>query len=134
MFERNFVKRICQGFLIAIAICLSIAISQPSLAQGDFKFRADIISLQSRIGRLEQEVSRLRSSNSRASNSTAPIKSPANTPNSNITIVSPPEVDGQIIGRSDPLYERFATLLIELKEDVKNLDRRLTEIEDKASS
>ena len=47
---------------------------------------------------------------------------------------NPPVVNGQAIGRSDPLYERLATLLIELKEDVKNLDRRLVDLENKASS
>ena len=43
-------------------------------------------------------------------------------------------VNGQAIGNSDPLYERFATLLIELKEDVRNIDQRLTKIEQQSTA
>jgi len=122
--------KICLGLLVAIAIYLSMAIGSPSLAQANLNLKSDIISLRSRISRLEQEVTRLRSSNSRSLDRTARIEQSRQIPNP--TNISPPEVNGQVIGRSDPLYEKFATLLIELKEDVKNLDRRLTEIENKA--
>lgn len=125
--KRHLASQIFRGTLIAIAICLIIAIGQPSLAQADFGLKSDIISLKSRLSRLEQQVNRLSSSNSRSLDRTA-IQQPK-SPNSNRLNISPPVVDGRIIGRSDPLYEKFATLLIELKEDVKNLDRRLTEIE-----
>ena len=90
--------------------------------------RSDITSLNSRIRRLEQEVSRLRSFG-RGLNPAPPRRNLPARPIPNPTFVNPPVVNGEAIGRSDPLYERFATLLIELKEDVKSLDRRLSELE-----
>ena len=133
--NRRLVNKICLSLVLAIAIYLPIVISQPSLAQTDFNLKSDIITLQSRISRLEQEVGRLRSSNSKTSNraTATKVEPPASPPNSNFTIVNPPEVNGEIIGRSDPLYEKLATLAIELKEDIQNLDRRLTKVEKKAS-
>ena len=111
------------------------AIAHPSIAQSNLNLNSDVISLRARITRLEQEVNSLRN------NSFTPPPSPRikpQQPNSNSaperpTIVNPTIVDGRAIGKSDPLYERLATLLIELKEDVRNLDRRLTEIEQSSS-
>ena len=131
--KRRLVGQICLVFSFAIAICLFIAIARPSLAQADFKLQSDIISLKARISRLEQEVNRLRSdlrspnrsNNNRVERPTPPSRSHYNSGN-------PPVVDGAI-GRSDPLYERLATLIVELKEDVKNLDRRLSDLEHKSS-
>jgi hypothetical protein len=50
------------------------------------------------------------------------------------TTVNPPVVNGEAIGTSDPLYQRLATLVIELKEDVKSIDRRLSKIEKQTAS
>ncbi|MGL5836400.1 MAG: hypothetical protein ACRC1Z_24710 [Waterburya sp.] len=128
---RNFRFTICLSFLLISLSYLLPTVNQPLLAQSDFRLESDIISLKSRINRLEQEVNYLRSStNSRNSGSrflelTPPKPNqPSAPPNSGITIV-----DGKVIGRSDPLYSRLATLLIELKEQVNNIDRRLTVIE-----
>lgn len=128
---RNFLLTICLSFILISLIYLVPTLNQPLLAQSDLSLKSDIISLESRLNRLEQEVTRLRSSSSSSQinvpaaelkeRSTPPV--PRNT-TGNITVV-----DGQIIGRTDPLYSRLATLLIELKEEVTSLDRRLTEIE-----
>ena len=129
MLQRNFIKRIFLVSILAIAIFCFITINQPSSAQSNLNLRSDIISLNSRISRLEQEVNRLRSFGRGLNPAPPKAKQPARPLNPNPTIINPPVVDGESIGRSDPLYERFATLLIELKEDVKNLDRRLSELE-----
>ena len=104
----------------------------PVIAQSNFNLKSDIISLQARISRLEQEVSRLRSSAVSPSPRSIKPKQPTPNPAPRPTIINPPVVDGRAIGKSDPFYERLATLLIELKEDVRDLDRRLTEIEQTA--
>jgi hypothetical protein len=105
-------------------------LNQPVLAQSDLSLKSDIISLESRLNRLEQEVTRLRSSTSSQINVPATeLKEPSTPPASRTTTGNPAVVDGQIIGRTDPLYSRLATLLIELREEVTSLDRRLTEIE-----
>jgi hypothetical protein len=134
---RNFLLTICLSFLLISLIYLMPTVNQPLLAQSDLNLKSDIISLQSRISRLEQEVNYLRSSRSSSNSSfqspdltpTKP-KQPSTSPTDRrTTIINPPVVDGQVIGRSDPLYSKLATLLIELKEEVRNLDRRLTTIE-----
>jgi hypothetical protein len=38
-------------------------------------------------------------------------------------------VEGEVVGRSDPLFERLATLVIELKEDFQKLERRVQVLE-----
>lgn len=128
---RNFILTICLSFILISLIYLVPTLNQPLLAQSDLSLKSDIISLESRLNRLEQEVTRLRSSSSSSQiNVPAAELKERSTPSvsrnttGNITVV-----DGQIIGRTDPLYSRLATLLIELKDEVKSLDRRLTEIE-----
>ena len=129
--KRRLVDRICLCLVVAIAICF-LSLFQPSLAQTDFGLKSDIISLKSRLARLEQEVTTLRS-NLRSPNHNNRVKQPT-PPRSNYTSGNPPIVNGQAIGPSDPLYERLATLLVELKEDVKNIDRRLKDLEDNSSA
>jgi hypothetical protein len=135
---RNFLLTICLSFLLISLIYLIPTVNQPLLAQSDLNLKSDIISLQSRISRLEQEVNYLRSSRSTRNSSfqspdltATKLKQPSTPPTDRTTIINPPVVDGQAIGRSDPLYSKLATLLIELKEEVRNLDRRLTAIEKK---
>lgn len=128
---RSFRLSICLSFLLISLIYLLPTVNQPLLAQSDLSIKSDIISLESRINRLEQEVNYLRSSTiSRSSSSQSPRQTPpkpnqpSTPPNSGTTIV-----DGKVIGSIDPLYSRLATLIIELKEEVRNIDQRLTAIE-----
>jgi hypothetical protein len=130
--SRNFLLTICLSFLLISLTYLISTVNQPLLAESDLSLKSDITSLESRINRLEQEVNYLRSSrSSRTSSSQSFDLNPPQPkpPTSRTTIVNPPVVDGQAIGRTDPLYSRLATLLIELKEEVNNLDRRLTAVE-----
>lgn len=127
---RNFIVTICLSFILISLTYVFPTSNQPLLAQSDLNLQSDIISLQARISRLEQEVSSLRSSNSRSLELTPPKPNQPPTPPKDRTIIgNPPAVDGQVVGRSDPLYARLATLLVELKEEVRSLDRRLTKIE-----
>jgi hypothetical protein len=132
--SRNFLLTICLSFLLISLTYLIVPVDRPLLAQSDLSLKSDITSLQSRISRLEQEVNYLRSRSSRSSRSSSSQSLDLNAaqpkqPTSRTTIVNPPVVDGQVIGRTDPLYNRLATLLIELREDVNQIDRRLTAVE-----
>ncbi len=131
---RTWIVRICLGCCVAIAIFASGGAieTSPVSAQSNL-INSDIISLRSRVNRLEQEINQLRYS-VRADNSRPAKKLPIpnrSTPDSRPTVVNPPIVNGQAVGQSDPMYERLATLLIELKEDVRNINERLTKIEQK---
>jgi hypothetical protein len=128
---RNFRLTICLSILLISLSYLLPTVNQPLLAQSDLSLKSELSSLESRINRLEQEVNSLGSSrtslNSR-SQSSEPTRPKPNQ------IYSPPNygttvIDGKVVGRSDPLYSRLATLLIELKEEVSNIDQRLTVIE-----
>jgi BMFP domain-containing protein YqiC len=88
------------------------------MAQSDTAVRSELTSLRNRISRLESQVSRLGGASPR---SVSPSQtSPPNTPRI---------VDGQAIGESDPMFERLATLVIEIREDVRNLDKRVKTLE-----
>ena len=123
---RKFIFRICLScFFIAVIFIYPTFVNSPGLAQSDLNLRSDIISLQARISRLEQEVSQLRGSLNKPNSRPARTERSTPTP----TIINPPVVNGEAIGSSDPLYERLATLVIELKEDVRNIEQRLSEVE-----
>ncbi len=108
------------GIIIGLFWLCFLANISPMLASDPQRvLRSDFRNLETRIRTLEAEVRRLQGSTSLSSLS-------PNSPNS-----YPQIVDGELIGRSDPLMERFATLLIELKEQVKQLENRVTQLENK---
>ncbi|AFZ34185.1 hypothetical protein Sta7437_0585 [Stanieria cyanosphaera PCC 7437] len=110
--------------IIAIFLAINLSSHQKILSQSSTEFSGEISSLRSRISRLESDVRRLNQMNLRSDRAyTQPSQE------SLPSISNPPSVNGQSIGRSDPMFERLATLLIELKEDVRNFDQRLTTIE-----
>ena len=116
-------KKILSVIVLTILISLMMisTANNPVVSQSTTGLNAEISSLRSRVNRLESEIRRLsRSSNLPSPRATAP---PRNNP--------PSTIDGNLIGSSDPLFERFATLLIELKEDVRDLNKRLIEVENK---
>ena len=125
----HYILLLCLSCLWISPIHATSPTASTLLAQSNLNLQSDIISLRARISRLEQEVNRLRSSAISPSPQSIKPKQPTPNPAPRSTIINPPVVDGRAIGNSDPLYERLATLLIELKEDVRDLDRRLTEIE-----
>ena len=114
---------------LLVGILISFQINSNSVSAQSPFINSEINSLKARITRLEQEVNRLRNPNfnirPRASQPPKTDPLPPATPPQN----NPPVVDGQGIGPSNPFYERLATLLIELKEDVRNIEQRLEQVE-----
>ncbi len=119
--------------IIAIAILVTSDHFLSNFFDGNVKAQStagidfDLLNLRNRVNRLEGEVRSFNQPNYlRKTTTPNPTQSPNNLGN-------PPMINGQAIGRSDPLFERLATLLIELKEDVRNIDKRLTSLEKKAA-
>lgn len=130
MFRTNFFNKFWQRFSTTIVITVLmftlITISyKPVSSQSITGLNSEISSLRSRINRLESEVRNIRASN------TAPGL-PSNLPEREAIdreIENPPLVNDRPVGKSDPLFERLATLIIELKEDVNNIENRLNALE-----
>lgn len=117
------------NFLLIVLLSIILIASNHSVvqAQSISSLNGEIINLRTRINRLESDLSFLK--RSIPSNRNIPNTPTRESPSS--TINNPPAINNTVVGRSDPLFQRLATLVIELKEDVKNLDRRLKEIETK---
>jgi BMFP domain-containing protein YqiC len=106
--------------LILLSIFLTLFLNQSVFAQSDTAVRSELTSLRNRVSRLESQIGSL----GRGSSS-----SPTYTPRQSS---SPPRVvNGQLIGESDPMFERLATLVIEIREDVRSLDKRVKTLEAK---
>ena len=120
-------SKLLVNLLLILLLSLTLVVSSNPLvkAQSITGIKAEISGLRARINRLESQVRNLSRSNT--PNRTAPNIRQRELPSS--TINNPPVIDNRVVGRSDPLFERLATLVIELKEDVRDLDQRLTAIE-----
>ena len=107
-----------QLLLVIIILLIVIFIQQinPVSASVENRLRGEINCLQARVSRLESAVTNLRQGSNNNNNS-PPLNS------------SPQIVDGEIIGRSDPLFERLSTLVIDLKERVMGLEKRMNQLE-----
>ena len=131
MAKPNFVKK---SLLVIIFAAISfiflttVANNIPVYSQSNTSLNADISSLRSRINRLESEVRFLQ----RSSSNVPPSPNNSQQESVDSEFNNPPVVEGQPIGRSDPLFERLATLIIELKEDVRNIETRLTALEEQS--
>ena len=124
--QRSLLVNTIFGCVLIITTIVTVAIfdRDAASAQSLTSINADITRLRTRINRLETELRNAKKmTNDR-------IEFPhTSAPNSNL--YHPPVVDGRAIGSSDPLFQRLSTLLIELKEDVQNIDQRLTAVEAK---
>lgn len=122
-------------WLLIITVFVSVIFlnKQEVLAQSSTEFRSEISSLRIRISSLESEVRRLSQMNFKSNYGTPPHPNLTNQTDLP-SIINPPRVDGESVGKSDPMFERLATLLIELKEDVRSLKRRLTTVEKEISN
>ena len=132
MLRINLFNKIKKRFSVTILIvglifALITASNQPASSQSITGLNAEISSLRSRINRLESEIRNIRTSNP---TSALPYELPEKEPIDG-EIENPPVVNDQPIGKSDPLFERLATLIIELKEDVNNIENRLDALEEK---
>lgn len=107
-------------YLILLSLLLVFLLDRTVVAQSDTAVRSELTSLRNRVSRLESQVNRLGGISPRSVSPSPRQASPSTTPRS---------VDGQLIGESDPMFERLATLVIEIREDVRNLDKRVKTLE-----
>lgn len=113
--------------VIFLIICLILILNKPVFSQSITGINAEVSSLRTRISRLEAEVRNLQRTNFNSAPG-IPKTIPETENNTNPTN-NPPTINNRAVGRSDPLFERLATLVVELKEDVQNLDTRLKKLE-----
>ncbi|MBR8829973.1 MAG: hypothetical protein N5P05_000480 [Chroococcopsis gigantea SAG 12.99] len=107
------------ALFLGLLLFISLLINTKATAQSDSSLRSELLTLRYRIDRLETEI---RSVGNRGVNPSGPAgsKNPTN---------SPRRVNGELVGRSDPITERLATLVIELKERIKSLESRVDGLE-----
>jgi hypothetical protein len=125
-----FVPRVFLSLLIVLLMGLAMGMLGISLvaAQGEGSVRSELASLKSDFFALSSRVSHLESEVNRLGSSASLRQSPSpHLPSRR----SPPIVEGVPIGRSDPMFERLANLMIELKERVNGLEKRMTQLEKK---
>ncbi len=109
--------------LICLALIVGLIILSPRLTMAQ-----SLSSLESRIFRLESENAQLRSHLNRLegelSRSSFPI------PRNNIPAPGlPPRANQQVLP-SNPMFQRLATLVIELKERINVLEEQVTELKE----
>ncbi|WP_009544882.1 hypothetical protein [Crocosphaera subtropica] len=107
-----------QRLLILLILLIILLLKQinPVSASIESRLRGDINRLKARVSRLESAMTNVRQDSNNNYNP------PAYNP-------SPQIVDGELIGQSDPLFERLSTLVIELKERVMDLEKRMNQLE-----
>lgn len=127
-FRSQFIIKFCLSLFLLLLVGLGIQgnHANPVLAQSsiDTYNRGETLRLQREIRQLEGEIRRLNKLNMRSNSLTPAPRS---------TVDNPPGLNQSIVS-SDPMFQRLATLLIELKEDVRNLGERMTVIEQKVSN
>ncbi len=120
----NLKYRICLILLLSLIIVLSTGRIPPSNAFSDpaiGSLTSQISILRTRVDRLETEVRSV--ANSLRSNTSTSRSIP---PRSTYLDREP----SRTIQSSDPMFQNLATLVIELKEEIRNLEGRLKKVED----
>jgi hypothetical protein len=104
------------GVILSLGLICGFFFLDRVNAQSDTAVRSELVSLRNRVTRLENEIRGL-SPRRESTPRVPPRRSGTGT------------VNGETVGQSDPLFERLSILVIELKEEVKDLDRRLKILE-----
>lgn len=110
---------ICLALLFALVILSSRTLAQSSSA------------LESRISRLESDSFQVRSQLTRLESQLGQLsgRSSSQTPTPNRPPQVPPRSTRQRqVSSSDPMFDRLATLVIELKERVQALEKQVTQL------
>ena len=120
--------------LVALSLMLAclVLVNQPAASQTLPSLSAQVRNLKSRISRVEAEVRNQRSStsrNSRPNVNSRPSPAPFSPPNRS----DRNRFDNQVVNSSDPMFKRLATLVIELKEEVRAMEKRIDVLEQKNS-
>jgi polyhydroxyalkanoate synthesis regulator phasin len=89
-------------------------------AQSDLAIRSEITSLRNRVDRLESEVRGI------SQRSEDRSRVPQRRSGTGV-------VNGETVGQSDPLFDRLSTLVIELKEEVRGLEKRVKTLEEETA-
>ncbi|MEG3439819.1 hypothetical protein V0288_22010 [Pannus brasiliensis CCIBt3594] len=108
------------AFLLSLAIAAVLIRGNPVNAQSDSAVRSELTSLRDRVDRLESEVRGV------SSRQNYPSSRSPGVPQQRSGVGT---VNGQLVGRSDPMFERLSTLVIELKEQVNQLEKRVKTLE-----
>ncbi len=116
--------------LVALSLILAclVFVDQPVASQTLPSLSAQVRNLKSRISRVEAEVRNQRSSTSRNSSpnvNSRPSLAPVSPPNRSDRNRS----ENQVVNSSDPMFKRLATLVIELKEEVRAMEKRIDVLE-----
>ncbi len=114
------ILRLILAFLSAIIIFQTF---KPAQASSNSQLEFRIRRLETQIGQLRGEISGLRT---RSSPSVNIIEVP---PNENL-----PTDPRSHLRSGDPMFDRLATLVIELKQDFQQLEKRVNEIESNRQS
>ena len=119
-FFSHYVVKFCLSVLLALLVSLYLPGDRAIFAQSsiDTFNRGETLKLQRQIRQLEGEIRRLNRENMRSN----PVNSlPRST------------VENQPVEDVDPMFQRLATLVIEIKEDINSLEQRMTAIEEKVN-
>ena len=115
---RRPIVKLCFALFLSliVGVVFQITYTNAVSAQSITSLSSDISRLRTRVNQLESQVRNL-------SRSIPRINQPSQ--------VNPPRsIDrGNTVDSSDPMFQRLATLVIELKEQVKDLDKRVKKIE-----
>lgn len=116
------------SFFLFISLLIGIIFLPLASAQEKGELRSEIASLRNELFSLRNQVSRLEREVNRLGSSSLSQSPPLPTR------TAPPLqiVEGVPMGRSDPMFERLANLLIELKERVTSLEKRVNQLEKKS--
>ncbi len=101
-----------------LAHALITEVTPPVIAQSNSSLSSELFSLRTRVNQLEAQVRRLNQSISRSNNNT----------NNNIPVY-PSRDNPTFVESIDPMFQRLATLVIELKERINVLEAKVANLE-----
>jgi len=116
------ILRMTQRFWLLWLLLLLLLVFVPRFSN------AQSIGLESRISRLEAEIFQLRSRLSNLESQVSRVNQPSRTPSSTPTPQIPSPRQSKI-PPSPEMFDRLATLVIELKERVQTLEDKVAELE-----
>jgi hypothetical protein len=107
--------------IIGLIIGIQITTIESVRAQPANYLNSEITNLRNQVNQLQNQLNRTPVNRfdlkSPRQNNVAPSNSP------------PGRVNGNLVGRSDPTFERLATMVVELKQQVQELEKRVGKIE-----
>ena len=113
--------------LSCLIICLTLGIQITKIdavnAEPNDYLNPQVIELRNRVNLLENQLNKTKTNSF--------PNSPSIQQNLPRTNYPPGRVNGKLVGRSDPAFENLATMVIELKQEIQALEKRVAKIENK---